>query len=57
MLIIERGLKRAMLTQSIKYGCKVRPDTGSLNQIGCKYIMDGLRRDGVNVDEIIKSGL
>jgi len=56
VLIIERGVKRALLQQSIRRGCKIRPDTGSMNERACKYIFDGLKRDGVNVDEIVKSG-
>jgi hypothetical protein len=57
VLIIERGIKRALAAQSIKHGCEVRPDSGSMNERARKYIMDGLKRDGVNVDAIIKSGL
>jgi len=57
VLILERGIKRALIARSLKNGCKLRPESGSMNEQACKYIIDGLRRDGVNIDEIIKSGL
>jgi hypothetical protein len=57
VLIIERGLKRALAAQSIKHGCEIRPDSGSMNERARKYIIDGLKRDGVNCNAIIKSGL
>ena len=57
VLMIERGIKRALAQQSINHGCKIRPDSGSMNERATKYIFDGLRRDGVNVNEIIKSGI
>ena len=57
VLIIERGIKRALAQQSLNHGCKIRPDTGSMNDRARIYIIDGLKRDGVNVNEIIKSCL
>jgi hypothetical protein len=57
VLIIERGIKRALQAQSLKHGCESRPDSGSMNERARKYIVDGLKHDGVNVDAIIKSGL
>lgn len=56
-LLIERGIKRALIAQSLKAGSKSRPDCGSMNEIGCRFIYDGLKKIGVNVDAIIKSGL
>jgi hypothetical protein len=57
VLLIERGIKRALITQSQKIGCKSRPESGSMNEIACDFIYDGLRNKKVNVDAIIKSGI
>jgi hypothetical protein len=54
---IERGLKRALLQQSLVSGCSSRPDMGSMSEKAYQYICDGLRRDGINIAAIIKSGL
>jgi len=57
VLVIERGIKRALQQQSIKCKCVTRPDAGSMNEKAREYILDGLKRDRANVEEIIKSGL
>jgi hypothetical protein len=54
VIIIERGLKRAMLQQSI--GCKARPEQGSYSDFGRTAIINELIKRGVNVNALISNG-
>jgi len=56
VIIIERGLKRAMLQQSINRGCKARPEQGSYSDFGRQAIIDALIKRGVNVKALISNG-
>ena len=57
VILIEHGIKRAIINQSQKAGCKSRPDHGSLSEWIRATVIEKLEALGVNCKAIIKSGL
>lgn len=56
LVILERSLKRAVLQQSKKIGCKSRPEQGSISEFLRTAAIEKLEKLGVNVSNLIANG-